>query len=104
MRALVAHLVSGLFLLFALAACDSAASRVVGKWQTEGSATPVIWEFSNNGTATTASGPGKYSFGDSKRMKVQTQFATFIYSVEMDGDKMKLTDASGSVTQLKRVP
>lgn len=103
MHGVIPRVVLSFFLLLAAAGCDDAGSRIVGKWQAEG-AMPVVWEFSKSGAVTTSSGPGNYSFGSSKRLKIQTQFATFIYEVEFAGDTMKWRDPNGILTELKRVP
>ena len=102
MNALIPRFVLGLLLLVAMAACDSAANKIVGKWQAEGNSA-AVWEFSKNGVVTTGSGPGKYTVTGENRLKIQTQFATFVYEMEIKGDTMKWRDRSGSNTELKRV-
>jgi len=104
MHTWVSRFAIGLFFLALVSACDPAASRIVGKWKASGDPSGPVWEFSGDGAVKTASGPGKYSFGSSTRMKIQTQFATFIYDVEIEGDTMKWRDPNGAVTELKRVP
>ena len=105
MRGSFSRLVFSVLLVFALFACDGPADRIVGKWQPSGSASGAgAWEFSKNGAVKTPTGTGKYSFGDRKRLKIQTQFATFVYEVEISGDTMKWRDPNGSTTELTRVP
>ena len=92
-------------LLFALSSCDTPQSRIVGKWKVESDPSGVVWEFAKNGSVKTGGGAsGKYTFGDRKRLKVQTQFATFVYETEISGDTMTWREPNGSVTRLKRVP
>ena len=105
MRGSFSRLVFSVLLVFALFACDGPADRIVGKWQPSGSASGAgAWEFSKNGAVKTPTGTGKYSFGDRKRLKIQTQFATFVYEVTITGETMKWRDPNGSTTELTRVP
>jgi hypothetical protein len=39
---------------------------------------------------------GKYSLGDSERIKIQTSFGTSVYQMELSGAQMSLKDSSGS--------
>ena len=104
MRASIPRLVFCLLLVFAGSACERPEDRIVGKWKVNGEATGVVWEFSKNGAVKTPTAAGKYSFGDRNRLKIQTQFATFVHEVEITGDTMKWRDAKGSTTELTRVP
>jgi hypothetical protein len=105
MRGSISRLVFSLLLLSALAACEGPADRIVGKWQPSGGTSGAgVWEFSKNGGVKTPTGTGKYSFGDRKRLKIQTPFATFVYEVEISDDTMKWRDPNGSTTELTRVP
>jgi hypothetical protein len=104
MRASLPQLVCSLLLVLAVSACDRPADRVVGKWKVNGDASGAIWEFSKNGTVKTPNASGKYTFGDRSRLKIQTQFATFVYEVDVTGDTMKWRDPNGSTTELTRVP
>lgn len=88
----------------ALPSCDSSRKQIVGKWRVEGGTAEVVWDFHANGAVTTSSGaPGRYSFGDNKRLKIQTPSATFVHQIEIQGDRMTWRDMSGTVTQLTRV-
>lgn len=87
-----------------LQSCDSSQKQIVGKWRVEGGAADVVWEFQANGTVVTSSGaPGRYSFGDNNRLKIQTPSATFVHQMEIQGDRMTWRDMSGTATQLTRV-
>ena len=93
-----------LTLSFAVQSCDSAKKQIVGKWRVEGASSETVWEFQSNGTVITTSGsPGRYSFGDNNRLKIQTGAATFVHQIELRGDQMTWRDMSGAVTQLSRV-
>ena len=103
MAASIRQLVYALATLFAVAACDSPRDRIAGKWEVQGSSTPTVWEFSKNGAVKSGNISGKYSFGSSTRLKIQTQFATFTYESEIKGDTMTWTDPKGARTELKKV-
>lgn len=90
--------------LIAMAACDRSRDQLAGKWKVQGDASSMVWEFAKNGSVKAGSSPGKYSFGDRGRLKIQTQFATFVYEIEIAGDKMIWKDPNGSRTELKRMP
>ena len=92
-------------LLFALlAACDSPEKRIVGKWKPARDPNGALWEFSANKAVNMAGRSGKYSFGAQGRLKVQTQSATFVYSLELGENRMVLTEPNGTRTELERVP
>ena len=103
-RALIPRLAVALLFLFCVAACNRPSSQIIGKWKVEGDSSDVVWEFAKNGAVKSAAGAGKYSFGDRNRLKIHTQFATFVYELELSGDTMTWRDPNGSVTRLKRVP
>lgn len=93
-----------LVLSLALQSCDSSQKQIVGKWRVDGGAADVVWEFRENGNVITSSGtPGRYSFGDNNRLKIQTGAATFVHQIELSGDQMTWRDMSGGVTQLSRI-
>ena len=60
------------------------------------------WEFFENGTISMGAISGRYSFGDQKRVKIQTPQATSIYQVEFRDDRMILQDPSGSRIEFTR--
>ena len=86
-----------------LAACGGAESQIVGKWKPVSEPNSAVWEFSANKSVDMAGRKGKYSFGDQGRLKVQTQFATFVYQLDLSADRMTLTEPNGTRTELERV-
>lgn len=91
-------------LLLALVACDSSRKQIVGKWKTASGAEEMVWEFSPGGAVTMGGTPGRYSFGDNQRLKIETRAATFVYQIEFTGsDRMTWTNPSGAKTELQRV-
>ena len=104
MSALIPRLVLSLVLLSAFASCDNPRHQIAGKWKVEGGPSDLVWEFSKNGRVKSGTGSGKYTFGDRNRLKIQTQFATFVYETEISGDTMTWRDPNGYTTRLKRVP
>lgn len=103
-RGVARLLVATLLLLAAFAACDRSAQRIVGKWQVASDTRGVVWEFLPNGSVKAGTSAGRYSFGDRGRLKIQTQFATFVYEHKIAGDRMTWRDPNGATTELKRVP
>ncbi len=90
-------------LALVLHSCDSPRKQIVGKWRVEGGPAVAVWEFQPNGAVITGSGaPGRYSFGDGKRLKIETRAATFVYQTEIRGDRMIWRDPTGGVTDLRR--
>lgn len=85
------------------AGCDSSEKTVVGKWRVAGGGDGAVWEFAANKGVDMAGRKGKYTFGDQGRLKVQTQFATFVYQLEMRDDRMVLTEPNGTRLELERV-
>jgi hypothetical protein len=103
MMALRPRLALSLLLFFSLAACDNRKQQIVGRWQVEGGANPIVWEFSPNGAVKTGTTQGRYTFGDRGRLKIQTKFATFVYEIELAPDRMIWKEPNGSRTELKRL-
>ena len=103
MQAFIRALALSLTLLVVVA-CDNSQSRIVGNWKVQNDASATVWEFSKNGAVKAGNISGKYTFGDRGRLKIQTQFATFVYEIEMKDDAMTWKDPNGSRTELKRVP
>jgi hypothetical protein len=90
-------------LLSLLAACGGPASEIVGKWRTSSDPNAVVWEFSDNGLVTIGSTRGKYGFGDSQRIKIQTPFEKSVYEVTIVRDHMTFREASGSRIEFTRI-
>lgn len=92
-----------LLLVVALQACGGAKKEIVGKWRVDGSDSATVWEFRENGNVTSGDMPGRYSFGDGNRLKIETRAATFVHQVEVRGDHMTWTHANGTKTELVRL-
>lgn len=97
---------SALLLLLAtatfLTGCDVSKKQIVGKWKSESAPNGVVWEFLPNGSFSAGGAPGRYTFGDGKRIKVQTQTATFVNALELHGDHMTWTAPDGSKQEFTR--
>ena len=89
--------------LFSSVACDRTESKIVGKWKVASAGEGAIWEFAANKGVDMSGRKGKYSFGDQGRLKVQTQFATFVYQLELSDDRMVLIEPNGTRLELERV-
>lgn len=89
-------------LLCAVTGCDSSHKIIVGKWRSADS-NAMVWEFSKDGSILMGSTRGKYSFGDQKRIKIQTPFGTSVYQMEISENRLILTDPSGSKLDFARL-
>jgi hypothetical protein len=85
-----------------LASC-SHSNSIVGKWQTPGDQSAMVWEFADNGGVTQGTIRGKYTFGDNQRLKIETPFATSVYQMELEGNRLTLTDSRGTRLKFTRV-
>jgi hypothetical protein len=92
-----------LLALFAFAACNGSQSEIVGKWKPAGEVGEVIWEFKENGSISIGGKLGKYSLGDGNRIKIQTQTATFVNQLAIEGDRMTWKAPDGSKQEFTRV-
>ena len=63
----------------------------------------MVWEFARDGSVLMGSAKGRYSFGDRGRVKIETSFGTSIYQFELAGDRMLLTDPTGSKLEFTRM-
>ncbi len=99
------HFRSAVLIAFLLvfAGCDHSRSRIIGKWKVVGDSSEVVWDFSKNGNVNLGDVPGRYSFGDGQRIKIQTPTATFVHQLEFNGDQMIWKDPDGKTTELMRV-
>ncbi len=86
-----------------LAACGGPSREIVGKWRTSADANAVVWEFAGNGLVTIGSTRGKYSFGDSGRIKIQTPFEKSVYEVAISHDHMTFRESTGSRIEFDRI-
>jgi hypothetical protein len=89
--------------VFVLVSCNDPQTQIAGRWKVTSDTSGLVWDFVENGVVSSGDMKGRYSFGASKQMKIQTPFATFVYQVDFAGDKMTWKNANGSVTELTRV-
>ncbi len=89
-------------LLCAMNSCGGPSHDIIGKWKTA-DANALVWEFSPNGSVVIGKDNGRYSFGDQKRIKIQTSFAKSIYQMQISGDHMTLTSPTGSKLEFTRI-
>ena len=94
-------LLCAILLFVGMPGCDKSQDRIVGKWKTTGE-TAMVWEFFENGTVSMGAISGRYSFGDRKRVKIQTPQATSVYQLEFREDRMILQDPSGARIEFTR--
>ena len=95
-------LVSALLLLF-LEGCEGSRENIVGKWRTRGDSNTMAWEFFEDTSVMMGTTRGKYTMGDSGRVKIQTPFGTSVYQVEVSGDQMTLRDPNGSKLEFTKL-
>ena len=68
-----------------------------------GGSNAILWEFSENGAVLVGDVRGRYKFGDQKRIKIETPFATTVYQMKISGDQMTLQELGGSKLEFTRV-
>jgi hypothetical protein len=90
-------------LLSLLVGCGGPSREIVGKWRTSSGPDAVVWEFASNGLITIGSTRGKYSFGDSGRIKIQTPFEKSVYEVTIAHDHMTFRESTGSRIEFDRI-
>jgi len=90
-------------LLSALTACGGPSRQIVGKWRTSSDPNAVVWEFADNGLVTIGSTRGKYSFGDSGRIKIETPFEKSVYQLTISRDYMTFRESTGSKLEFTRI-
>jgi hypothetical protein len=100
---LTCRVVLALLAIVLMTSCGGAQTDIVGRWKVVGDTNAGVWEFASNKGVDMNGRKGKYTFGDQNRLKVQTQFATFVYQLELSGDRMTLTEPNGTKTELERV-
>jgi hypothetical protein len=88
-------------LVFAIAGCGN--STIVGKWRLMGESNAILWEFSTNGVVLVGDVRGRYKFGDQRRIKIETPFATTVYQMKISGDRMTLQELGGSKLEFTRI-
>ena len=89
-------------LLCVINSCGGPSHDIIGKWRTA-DANALVWEFFPNGSVVIGKDTGRYSFGDQKRIKIQTSFAKSVYQMEVSGDHMALTSPSGLKLEFTRI-
>lgn len=97
------RLLIGAVLLSFVAACGGPSRDIIGKWRTSSDPNAVVWEFASNGLVTIGSTRGKYSFGDSGRIKIQTPFEKSVYVVTISRDHMTFRESTGSHIEFDRI-
>ena len=90
-------------LLCAVTGCDRSHKIIVGQWRSAGDSSAMVWEFAKDGSVLMGSTRGKYSFGDQKRIKIQTPFGTSVYQMEISESRMTLTDPRGSKLEFTKL-
>ena len=63
----------------------------------------MAWEFFEDTSVMMGTTRGKYTLGDSGRVKIQTPFGTSVYQVEVSGDQMTLRDPNGSKLEFTKL-
>jgi hypothetical protein len=86
-----------------LLACGGPARDIVGKWRTGAEPNDVVWEFASNGAVTIGKTRGRYSFGDSGRIKIETPTGASVYQAQITRDHMTFREASGSRLEFDRI-
>lgn len=89
-------------LLSAMNGCGGPSRDIIGKWKTA-DANAIIWEFSPNGSVLVGKDKGRYTFGDQKRVKIQTSFSTSVYQMAISDDSMTLISPSGLKLEFTRI-
>jgi hypothetical protein len=93
----------GAVLLSILAACGGPSHDIIGKWRSSADPNGVVWEFAGNGLVTIGSTRGKYTFGDSGRIKVETPFEKSVYEATISHDHMTFRESTGSRIEFTRI-
>jgi len=88
--------------ILAVAGCGGPNREIVGKWRATSDAT-MVWEFFNNGSMQMGDRPGRYSFQDQTRLQIKTSAATFVYGIDLAGDRMTLRETKGPKLEFTRV-
>lgn len=88
--------------ILAVAGCGGPNREILGKWHARSDAT-MVWEFFANGSMQMSDRPGRYSFQDRSRLQIKTSAATFVYGIELAGDRMTLKEARGPTLEFTRV-
>jgi hypothetical protein len=90
-------------LLCALSCCGGPSHEIVGKWRTSNDPNAVVWEFASNRLVMIGSTRGKYTFGNTGRIKIETPSGTSVYQAAISHDQMTFQDSSGARLEFSRV-
>jgi hypothetical protein len=97
------RLLSSAVLLSLLVGCGGPSREIVGKWRTSSDQNAVVWEFADNGLVVIGTTQGRYSLGDSDRVKIETPFEKSVYEVTISHDHMTFRESTGSRLEFSRV-
>src|SRR5947207_14155304 len=89
-----------------LAACGGPSREIVGKWRTSSDPNPVVWEFADNALVTIGSTRGRYSCGDSGRIKIDTPSEKSVCALTISHYYLTFRESTGSklgFTRIKQV-
>jgi hypothetical protein len=90
-------------LVWVFTACGGPSHDILGKWRTSPDPNAVVWEFASNGLVVIGSTRGRYTFGNSGRIKIETPSGTSVYQAAIARDHMTFQDSSGSRLEFSRV-
>jgi hypothetical protein len=93
----------GAVLLSVLTGCGGPSREIVGKWRTSSDSNSLVWEFADNGLVTIGNTRGRYSFGDSGRIKIETPFEKSVYEATISHDHMTFRESTGSRIEFDRI-
>jgi hypothetical protein len=85
-----------------MGSCENSQTDIIGKWRS-GDSSAMVWEFAKDGSVLIGSTKGRYSFGDRKRMKIETASGTSVYQLDLADNRMLLTDPTGSKLEFTRM-
>jgi hypothetical protein len=86
-----------------MSGCGGHSRDIVGKWSMSQGANAVAWEFSKNGSVLIGTTRGRYTLGDNNRVKIETPFATSVYQMEFQGDRMILREPNGPKLEFTKI-
>lgn len=64
----------------------------------------MIWEFAKDRSVRVGNEQGRYLLGTDDRVKIETRFATSVYRMRFEGDRMILTDPNSASLTFTKVP
>lgn len=99
---LSALILTSTFLLCTTVGCENSQNDIIGKWRS-GDSTAMVWEFARDHSVLMGSMKGRYTFGDRRRLKIETPLGTSIYQLELTDNRLLLTDPTGSKLEFTRI-